>query len=138
MGGNGALCVDDIFPADLSVTADVLTQREVIQVKRQVDEVLLSRLFQHGDTNEELIVFEGVETLHALAEVVELVKIGEMVSQEAHLLRPIDFCHKGSLRRIVSLNRMYFGQLCKQLALADREVYVDLVIGVFDSDFDHT
>lgn len=45
--------------------------------------------------------------------------------------------HKGGLSGVPSFDSVDLTKLCKQFALADREADVNLVIGVFDSDFDH-
>lgn len=71
------------------------------------------------------------------AEIVEFVQIGESVFQHGEFLRPVDIRHKGGLSGVPSFDSVDLTKLCKQFALADREADVNLVIGVFDSDFDH-
>ena len=81
MGGNGALRVHHVFSADLAVAADVLAQREVVEVEGQIDEILLGRVLQLCDADEELIILVIIETLHPLGEVVQFVQICEAVFQ---------------------------------------------------------
>lgn len=84
-----------ILSADLSIAADILAQREMVEVEGQIDEILLGGVFQLGDADEELIVFVIVEALHPLCEVVQLVQIGEAVFQHGEFFRPVDLCHEG-------------------------------------------
>jgi len=95
MGGNGAFRIHHILSADLSIAADILAQREVVEVEGQIDEILLGGVFQLGDADKELIVFVVVEALHPPGEVVQLVQIGEAVFQHGEFLRPVDICHEG-------------------------------------------
>ena len=137
MGRNGALRIHHILSADLSIAADILAQREMVEVEGQIDEILLGGVFQLGDADEELIVFVIVEALHPLCEVVQLVQIGEAVFQHGEFFRPVDLCHEGRLRGFLAFDGMDLTKLCKQFTLADREADVDFVIGILDSDFDH-
>ena len=100
----------------------------MVEVEGQIDEILLSGVFQLGDADKELIVFVVVEALHTFAEIVEFVQIGESVFQHGEFLRPVDIRHKGGLSGVPSFDSVDLTKLCKQFAL---------VIGVFDSDFDH-
>ena len=120
-----------------TVAADILTQREMVQIECQVYEILYILAVKFGDPNEKLVVFECVEALHAFAEIVEFVQIGKAVFQHGEFLRPVDLRHKGGLSGVPSFDSVDLTKLCKQFALADREADVNLVIGVFDSDFDH-
>jgi len=95
VGGNGALRVHHVFSADLAVAADVLAQREVVEVEGQIDEILLGRVLQLCDADEELIILVIIETLHPLGEVVQFVQIGKAVFQHGEFLRPVDLCHEG-------------------------------------------
>ena len=137
IGGNGALRVHHIISADLAVAADVLAQREVVEVEGQIDEILLDGVSQLGDADEKLIVFVVVEALHPPGEVVQLVQIGEAVFQHGEFLRPVDLRHKGGLCGVPSFDGVDFTELRKQLALADWKADIDLVIVVPNSDFDH-
>ena len=94
VGGNGALRIHHVFSADLPIAADILAQREVVEVEGQIDEILLSGVFQLGDADKELIVFVVVEALHPPGEVVQLVQIGEAVFQHGEFLRTVDLCHE--------------------------------------------
>ena len=137
MGGNRTFCIQHVLSADLSVAADILTQCEVVQIEGQIDEILYFLAFQLGDSNEELVIFEGVKTLHTLAKIVEFIQVGKAIFQNGEFLRPIDLRNKGGLYGVPSFDSVDFTELRKQLALADREADVDLVISVSDSDFDH-
>ena len=77
-----------------SIAADILAQREVVEVEGQIDEILLGGVFQLGDANKKLIVFVVVEALHPPGEVVQLVQIGDAVFQHGEFLRPVDLCHE--------------------------------------------
>ena len=94
LSGNGAFRIHHILSADLSIAADILAQREVVEVEGQIDEILLGGVFQLGDADKELIVFVVVEALHPPGEVVQLVQIVEAVFQHGEFLRPIDLCHE--------------------------------------------
>ena len=137
MGGNSSFRVQHILSADLTVVADILTQCEMVQIECQVYEILYILAVKFGDPNEKLVVFECVEALHAFAEIVEFVQIGKAVFQHGEFLRPVDLRHKGGLSGVPSFDSVDLTKLCKQFALSDREADVNLVIGVFDSDFDH-
>lgn len=109
----------------------------MVQIEGQVYEILYILVAQFGDPNEKLVVFECVEALHAFAEIVEFVQIGEVVFQHGEFLRPVDLRHKGGLCGVSSFDSVDLTELRKQLALADGEADVDLVVSVSDSDFDH-
>ncbi len=45
--------IHHILSADLSVVADILAKCEMIQVEGKIDEILLGRIFQFGDADED-------------------------------------------------------------------------------------